>query len=118
MTISNICSYARISKEFFRDCEFPAAGEKYSFPKIFYMNGGLENWDGPYIIETPMEEKPLDTWGTPIQFIQQRQSLEIRSVGPDKKFGTSDDIAAIVEEKNGIVHSYWILPKSMSGIEI
>jgi hypothetical protein len=49
---------------------------------------------GPYIpVRSPAKES-VDRWGTPMRYTRGRdgQGYELRSAGPDKKFGTDDDI--------------------------
>ena len=39
------------------------------------------------------EDPPPDPWGTPIRYTRrERSSAQLRSAGPDRKFGTADDV--------------------------
>jgi len=46
-------------------------------------------WKGPYIDSS---KEFIDAWGTPIRYETYLKGFKLISAGPDKKFGTSDDI--------------------------
>ncbi len=50
-------------------------------------------WGGPYVTE---EVKMTDAWGTPLSYQanDEEENVIIKSAGPDKKFGTDDDISS------------------------
>jgi len=50
-------------------------------------NDGAPNWDGPYV-----EKALVDPWGTPFQYSVQGNGYKISSAGPDKAFGSGDDL--------------------------
>ena len=51
--------------------------------------GSENNWNGPYMRDGKV---PMDPWGTAYQYNKKENSYEIRSAGPDKSFGTTDDV--------------------------
>ena len=52
------------------------------------VNPGVSNWGGPY-----MERIPDDLWGVPYRYsLRTNGRYKIRSAGPDKRFGTPDDL--------------------------
>ncbi|MFH0878285.1 MAG: type II secretion system protein GspG [Lentisphaerota bacterium] len=51
--------------------------------------GGENNWNGPYVKGNKI---PEDGWGTAFQYTLKDNMYEIRSAGPDKAFGTEDDV--------------------------
>ncbi len=51
--------------------------------------GAEPMWNGPYIKDGKVPEDP---WGTAFQYTKKDNSYEIRSAGPDKSFGTEDDV--------------------------
>jgi general secretion pathway protein G len=52
-------------------------------------SSGEPNWKGPYILSSDV---PVDPWATPFSYTPKENGFEIRSAGPDKAMGTSDDI--------------------------
>jgi hypothetical protein len=38
------------------------------------------------------QEKPTDSWGSPVSYRARAEDVELRSSGPDQKSGTSDDL--------------------------
>jgi type II secretion system protein G len=54
-----------------------------------FTNPGLGGWSGPYL-ET--QEIPLDPWDTPYQYEKTDSAFSVQSAGPDRQFGTSDDV--------------------------
>lgn len=58
--------------------------------KALLTNPGLKDWYGPYVKE---EDEIIDAWGTPLKYQSPTGSeYRIISVGPDKEFGTKDDV--------------------------
>ena len=51
--------------------------------------GSEPNWNGPYIRKA---EGLKDPWGTEYQYTKQGEDFTVVSAGPDKSFGSSDDI--------------------------
>ena len=51
--------------------------------------GAEANWNGPYIRDGKL---PVDPWGSAYQYTKKDNSYEIRSAGPDKSFGSADDV--------------------------
>jgi general secretion pathway protein G len=51
--------------------------------------GSEQNWNGPYIRDGKV---PVDPWGSTYQYTKKDNNYEIRSAGPDKSFGTTDDV--------------------------
>ena len=51
--------------------------------------GDARSWKGPYL-KTPKLLK--DYWGTSIKYKLTGKKWSLRSAGPDKKFGTEDDV--------------------------
>ncbi|HBA84824.1 MAG TPA: type II secretion system protein GspG [Verrucomicrobia bacterium] len=51
--------------------------------------GAEPNWNGPYLKDAKV---PNDPWGTAFQYTKKDNAYEIRSAGPDKSFGTDDDV--------------------------
>ena len=49
---------------------------------------GAPNWHGEYI----RNGLPVDAWGTAFQYALVGKSFKITSAGPDKNFGSADDI--------------------------
>ncbi len=50
-------------------------------------NDGSANWNGPYL-----KTVPADTWGTPLSYTVEGNSVKIVSAGPDLAMGSADDI--------------------------
>ncbi len=57
-------------------------------PRAFLHNPGWNGWNGPYLEDV----SSTDSWETPVKFALFGRKLSIMSAGPDRKFGTSDDI--------------------------
>lgn len=53
------------------------------------VNPGVAGWRGPYWKQKPM---PIDPWGVPYRYNTSTNGFDIRSAGPDKTFGTADDL--------------------------
>ena len=51
--------------------------------------GSENNWNGPYIKDGRM---PQDAWGTDFSYALKGETYEIKSAGPDKAMGSSDDL--------------------------
>ena len=51
------------------------------------MNPGVPGWSGPYL-----RRPPIDPWGTPYVYSTMVTNVDIVSAGPDRTFGTADDI--------------------------
>jgi general secretion pathway protein G len=51
--------------------------------------GSELNWNGPYLREGRI---PVDSWATPFNYTPKEGGYEIRSAGPDRQFGSADDI--------------------------
>ena len=51
--------------------------------------GSEPNWSGPYLKKA---EQLNDPWGTQFQYTKSGNSYTIVSAGPDKAFGTADDV--------------------------
>lgn len=74
--------------------EFPTTGE--GLESLLVAPNNDEKWHGPYLKET--KSVPLDAWGRPLQYEYpgqhntQGSKPDISSGGPDKAFGTNDDI--------------------------
>lgn len=49
---------------------------------------GFKGWNGPYI----QGKLPVDPWKSPYRYQLTKDDYELRSAGPDQKFGTADDI--------------------------
>lgn len=58
--------------------------------------GNTKKWRGPYI----EEEKLKDPWGNEFQYESDGRTFKIISSGPDKDFGTEDDIIFPEDTKN------------------
>jgi general secretion pathway protein G len=54
-------------------------------------SSGEPNWKGPYISGAG-GDVPADSWGTPFSYTPKENDFEVRSAGPDKTIGSSDDI--------------------------
>jgi general secretion pathway protein G len=54
-------------------------------------SSGEPNWKGPYF-KSSGGDTPTDSWGTPFSYTPKENDFEIRSAGPDKTMGSSDDI--------------------------
>lgn len=52
-------------------------------------NPGLKDWDGPYIAG---KTRLTDAWRTPFRYERTGTIVRIESAGPDRAFGTTDDI--------------------------
>ena len=55
---------------------------------------GLPGWRGPYLnIGTNSVAKGLsDQWGTPLRYVAEGGQVAVVSAGPDRAFGTTDDL--------------------------
>jgi len=51
--------------------------------------GSEPNWSGPYIKKA---ESLNDPWGTQFQYTKSGNTYTLTSAGPDKAFGTADDV--------------------------
>jgi general secretion pathway protein G len=51
--------------------------------------GSEPNWNGPYLRKA---ESLKDPWGTEFQYSKQGHLYTVVSAGPDKSFGTGDDV--------------------------
>lgn len=74
--------------------EFPTTGEGLEVLLVAPNND--EKWHGPYLKDG--KKLPIDPWGRPLQYEYPGQhnsqsKPDISSGGPDKAFGTADDIA-------------------------
>jgi general secretion pathway protein G len=56
---------------------------------------GEPNWNGPYL----KGSLPADAWGTALQYNLKEDSYVVTSAGPDRNFGTEDDITSFTNEK-------------------
>jgi general secretion pathway protein G len=74
------------------DGNFPATNE--GLMVLIVPNGNDEQWKGPYLEND--KELPKDAWGTEFQYEypgkNNRMKGDILSAGPDRQFGTADDI--------------------------
>ncbi len=64
------------------------------------QSGGEPNWNGPYI----RGAMPIDAWGTAFNYAKVGdKGYEVRSAGPDRQMGSSDDITsqAVGSEPDG-----------------
>jgi general secretion pathway protein G len=52
-------------------------------------NDGSPNWSGPYV-----KSDPVDPWGTVLNYTVGENSYKVISAGPDKSFGTADDLTS------------------------
>lgn len=74
--------------------EYPTTGE--GLESLLTAPNNDEKWHGPYLKES--KAVPVDAWGRPIQYEYPGQhnpngsKPDISSGGPDKAFGTADDI--------------------------
>lgn len=48
----------------------------------------LQTWKGPYLKQL----KDKDLWGNPVKYGLEGESYVLRSAGPDKVFGSKDDL--------------------------
>ncbi len=71
------------------DCgRFPTAQEGLG---ALIKNPGVKKWAGPYI---PGKEAFTDPWGTALRYApQDEKNLRLTSAGPDRNFGSPDDIS-------------------------
>jgi hypothetical protein len=56
-------------------------------------NPGIPNWHGPYI-----RDLPCDAWGTSFQHLKRNGRWRTVSAGPDRQFGTADDIEILAKK--------------------
>jgi len=56
------------------------------------VNPGTPGWHGPYIVNVAGRGVPLDPWGTPYRYRTTGTNIVVNSAGPDRTFGTADDI--------------------------
>lgn len=74
--------------------EYPTTAE--GLESLLVQPNGDEKWNGPYLKESGAV--PVDAWGRPLQYEYpgqhhaQGSKPDISSGGPDKAFGTPDDI--------------------------
>lgn len=74
--------------------EYPTTGE--GLESLLTAPNNDEKWHGPYLKES--KAVPVDAWGRPLQYEYPGQhntggsKPDISSGGPDKAFGTADDI--------------------------
>jgi alpha-2-macroglobulin-like protein len=47
--------------------------------------------------------KFYDAWGSALQVDRQNASYAVRSAGPDKQFGTRDDLVGYLQDRNGVL---------------
>jgi len=74
--------------------EVPVSSENYRLVQIFTGNGSDKNsYFTPNSRTVNANHEFIDGWGTPlrISFVS-KDNILIRSAGPDKIFGTPDDI--------------------------
>ena len=58
-----------------------------------FGNPGVDGWTGPYV-KGRKENVLLDGWGTPFRYTcPAGTDCRVISAGPDKEFGTEDDVA-------------------------
>lgn len=88
-----IDAYADAARRVLSDCGSDKM-EAAKYPDIFFFNPGWNKWKGPYLLGKP---RSLDYFETPIHFTLKTDQLLIVSAGPDKMFGTDDDIIASVK---------------------
>ena len=58
------------------------------------INPGVSNWHGPYYDAESIGGDKKDGWGTEIRYTWGTTGSSVVSAGPDKVFGTADDISA------------------------
>ena len=74
--------------------DFPTTGD--GLESLLTAPNNDEKWHGPYLKES--KSLPVDAWGRPLQYEYPGQhntdgsKADISSGGPDKAFGTADDI--------------------------
>lgn len=74
--------------------EYPTTAE--GLESLLVKPNADEKWNGPYLKES--KQVPVDAWGRPLQYEYPGQhntggtKPDISSGGPDKAFGTPDDI--------------------------
>ncbi len=74
--------------------EYPTTAE--GLESLLVKPNNDEKWNGPYLKDA--KKVPLDPWGRPLQYEypgqhhDQGTKPDISSSGPDKAFGTPDDI--------------------------
>jgi hypothetical protein len=59
------------------------------WPSALLTNPGVKDWKGPYLNQ---KISLTDEWGTPIRYEARQDNYSLSSAGPDKQFGTPDDI--------------------------
>ena len=80
--IQQICSALKMYRLLTGQCPTTTQGLK-----ALMQNPGVTNW------QAFLDPKiPLDPWGTPYRYTTTTNGFEIRSAGPDKAFGTADDL--------------------------
>lgn len=71
-----------------------------SLGNLITNNDGVTNWNGPYLPRGfDPNDYATDAWGTPIHYTPSGvpgELMELRSYGPDRASGTSDDIVVTI----------------------
>jgi hypothetical protein len=83
----DISNYVIAVEAFKADCGAPPT-QAQGF-NAFIMNPGVAKWRGPYVCPPPFLRDP---WGTEYRYTVTTNGFELRSAGPDKAFGTADDL--------------------------
>jgi type II secretory pathway pseudopilin PulG len=69
---------------------YPSAGQGLN---ALVANPGEPQWRGPYLTGGRQSQTSfLDQWGSPLSYEYDQAHWRIRSAGPDRVFGTTDDI--------------------------
>lgn len=79
-----------------KDLEEPPPVTRFPSPNILLSTWRANHWDGPYIHDKYDDDGYLrDAWGTVYRYTYDNSSdyCTITSAGPDRAFGTSDDIS-------------------------
>lgn len=74
------------------DCgRFPTDAEGL---RALLQNPGVVGWRGPYLETNTSSPASLftDEWGTPLHYVAENGSVRVLSAGPDRVFGTADDL--------------------------
>lgn len=106
-TVKEIETVTRALQHFFVDVgRFPTDSEALG---VLYTNEHLSGherkaWDGPYLVDRGLfrNGKQFDWFGSEIRYVHlggPDTSVEVRSAGLDRVFGTADDIAHSSYEK-------------------
>ena len=88
ITKQQLAAFAYASSNMALDCGEDVIVEKV-LPFAFSHNPGWLGWRGPY---TDGEAYSKDCWGMPYKFQRIGPKLRAISAGPDRKYGSDDDL--------------------------